>query len=315
MKFKTPKFWRSNNLLSIILTPFSWLYLLGHITNQALKRRKNYSKKLICVGNLIAGGSGKTPAAIAIAKLLQEQNIKVAFASKNYNGTFLEAKQVEKKDVASEVSDEPILLSKIAPSFVAKKREQAIELACQSDAQVIIVDDGFQSENIDFDLKILVVDSSICFGNKKLLPAGPLRDRLAKIGKSDLIIQIDGDKNSLNELKTYKHRIIIAKRVFTNNLDKRAKYLAFSGIAYPEKFFTSMQENGYKLVSTMGYPDHYFYSKEDMKKLHELAANLQARLVTTEKDAVRIKEHIDVLKMELELQDSDLVQKVILKIL
>lgn len=306
---KTPKFWQNNNLISMLLTPFSWLYLLGHKINQQRQVPQKFNKKLICIGNITAGGAGKTPLTIAIAKLLQKNNFKIAFASKNYIGSLDYPKMVNRTtDTACQVSDEPLLLAAHASSFVAKHRVEAVRLAAASDAQITLIDDGLQNNCINADVKILVVDAAIKFGNKKLLPAGPLREPLNAISKVDFIVQIGGDKNSIPELVPYQNKLFIANAVYKPNLNLKQKYLAFTGIAYPSKFFNALVSLGLHITKQVSFADHYLYSKQDIAKLNSLAKRNDSILITTEKDYVRINQNwqrnIKTLKMDLWFDDE-----------
>lgn len=311
MQLKTPKFWQKNNLLTLLLTPVSWLYLLFHRVIQFTYSPRKFNKKLICIGNLSVGGAGKTPFAICLAKEMQRAGLRVAFASKNYIGNCSYPKQVAADDTAKLVSDEPLLLAKIAPSFVAKSRQQAIELACSSEAEVVIVDDGLQSGKIQYNYKIIVVDSVLGFGNKRLLPAGPLRDSLDCLNDVDLIVQVDGNMDSIPELGKFHNKLCIVKRHFVHNLDFKKNYVAFAGIAYPSKFFDSLKMIGIKVVKTIGFPDHYKYEDGDIEELQRTARQFNAELVTTEKDIVKINKDISVLKMMLEFDNAESATKII----
>ncbi len=314
MLFKTPKFWQSNNLISQILTPLSWIYLAAHKINLACQTPKKFDKKIICVGNIIAGGAGKTPSAIALCTLLQKLGSNAAFVSKNYVGKNTTAKLVDPaKDKASEISDEPLLLAKTAPSFTAKDRIEAIALACNSKAEILIIDDGLQSNRFSADIKILVVDSLVQFGNQKLIPAGPLRESLSNIGKADLIFQIGGNKNSIKELSNFREKIFILTPAYKITEKPNKKYVAFTGIAYPQKFFNGLNQLKFNAVEEISFPDHYLYNDRDLKKLEILAKENSAQLITTEKDYVRIfpeQKNIHTLKMILKFdKEQDLIKQ------
>ena len=313
MLFKTPKFWQTNNLISCLLTPLSWIYLAAHKINLAFQTPKKFDKKIICVGNIIAGGAGKTPAAIALCLLLQKLK-SPAFVSKNYAGANTAAKLVDPtKDKASEVSDEPLLLAKIAPSFTAKDRIEAISFACNSDADILIIDDGLQNNRFLADIKILVVDNLVQFGNKKLLPAGPLRESMSNINKVDFIFQIGGDKNSIKELTSFKEKIFTLTPNYKITEKPQKKYIAFTGIAYPQKFFNALKQLKLNVIKEIGFPDHYLYQDQDLKKLEILAKKNSAQLITTEKDYVRIPQNqkdIQTIKMTLKFdKEQDLIKQ------
>lgn len=314
MLFKTPKFWQTNNFISCILTPLSWIYIIAHRANLAFQTPKKFNKKIICIGNITAGGAGKTPSAIALCLLLKKIGSNSAFVSKNYVGRSTEAKLVNyNKDKARDVSDESLLLAKTAPSFTAKDRIEAISFACaNSNTDILIVDDGLQNNRFLADVKILVVDSQIQFGNKKLLPAGPLRESINNISKVDFIFQIGGSKNSIKELTNFRKKIFIVTPTYKIIETPEKKYVAFSGIAYPQKFFNVLKQLKLNAVKEVSFPDHYLYNDQDLKKLETIAKENSAQLITTEKDYVRIppnRKDIHTLKMILKFdKEQDLLK-------
>jgi tetraacyldisaccharide 4'-kinase len=307
MRFKTPKYWQNNNILSYLLLPFSWIYYILHNINYTLQTPKKFDKKVICIGNIIAGGAGKTPVALAVCKLLQKQGLKVAFASKNYTGKNKGPKLINlDQDSAHQVSDEPLMLAKTALSFVSPNRVAAIKLACSSEADIIIVDDGLQNNSFFANIKILVVDSIIQFGNKKLLPAGPLRESIDNLERFDLIFQIGGNKSSVQELAPYQNKLFILNQTYQLPKKLANKYIAFTGMAYPQKFFTALQSLDFNIAKTINFPDHFLYQERDLINLYNIAKKYNAQLITTEKDYVRISSNwqkkISFLRMELNFE-------------
>jgi tetraacyldisaccharide 4'-kinase len=313
MLFKTPKFWQTNSILSYILTPLSWIYIIIHKTNIALQTPKKFNKKIICIGNITVGGSGKTPSAITLCKLLKKMGLNSVFASKNYVGRNTEAKLIDlTKDKAYEVSDEPLLLAKTALSFTAKDRIEAISFACaNSNEDIIIVDDGLQNNRFSADIKILVIDSQIQFGNKKYLPAGPLRESINNINKLDFIFQIGGNKSNIKELSNFKEKIFILTPMYEMIKIPKKKYIAFSGIAYPHKFFNALKQLKINVIREISFPDHYQYRDQDLKKLEVIAKENAAHLITTEKDYIRIpnQKNIHTLIMTLKFdKEQDFIK-------
>lgn len=315
MLFNTPQFWRHKNLLARCLWPFSWLYYLGHKLNQFLQHPIQFKKKIICVGNIIAGGAGKTPVAIALAKSLQQRGIKVAFAYKNYQASNDLAQQVSSNSNVGEFTDEAILLSNIAPCFVARQRIDAINLAQQSDCQIIIVDDGLQDRKVDYDVKIAVCDATIGFGNGYLLPAGPLRDRITSLAQVDYIFQIGGKIDTIKQLTPYQDKIVLMNINYPNKPDINQRYVAFAGLAYPEKFFNGLKKLNLTIVKELTFPDHYLYSSADLQYLQKIATENNSILITTEKDYVRIKKPfaLECLKMELKFETQAIIEEIDVK--
>jgi tetraacyldisaccharide-1-P 4'-kinase len=194
--FRQPNFWKTINILSISLYPISILYSWISKARYLLQKPYHCKSKVICIGNVTIGGSGKTPLAIAIGKLLIAKKYKIAYACKNYGGSIKSATQVVPSHNPTQVIDEAMLLSKIAPTFIASTRLAAIKAASRI-ANIVIADDGLQNNSFHKDLSILAISEDKNFGNNLIFPAGPLRQSLvAGIKKSDLIFMMDETKKS-----------------------------------------------------------------------------------------------------------------------
>ena len=341
---KTPRFWRSINLLSLLLYPVSLIYLLVSKIRFALQSQAKFNKKVICIGNITAGGSGKTPVAIALGKLLIKEGYNIAYACKNYSGNLHQAVEINKQHTTQEVLDEALLLAKIAPTFVAKTRAEAIALASKTEVDFIIADDGLQNNSFFKDLSILVMDLKIGFGNNLILPAGPLRETLKSgLKKVDLVFTVgkisQNIKTHLKNKKTFtiktdftlhnnlqikQYETRGAKCVSTHELTSNDvvfkngscyRYVAFAGLAYPEKFFIALKKIGVNVIEKIDYADHHHYTEKEILYLLAKADKENARLITTEKDLVRIpnKYHkkIDCLKMTMTFQDESQIIKII----
>lgn len=306
---KTPKFWNDINILSILLYPMSLLYLLASKLKFKLQTPVKFNKKIICIGNVTVGGAGKTPVAVALGKLLIEHGYKIAYVCKNYSGSLKGSIEVTKNHNSEEVIDEALLLAKIAKTFVAKDRSAAIASACNEDVDIIICDDGLQNNCFHKDLSILVVDGKTGFGNNLIFPAGPLREHIASALKRVNVIFVIGkvDSSIQEQLKAKKIFYLTPKFHFVQK-NPEEKYIAFAGIAYPEKFFSALESMGVMLVEAISYGDHYQYSEQEIIDLIKKANQANARLITTEKDYARIArkfhQDIDMLKMEIELRDE-----------
>lgn len=313
---KTPDFWLKKSLISNILMPFSWLYQFIFALNVKFSKAKKYKTPIICIGNLTAGGSGKTPTALALGKILAKNNIKFAFLSRGYKGKKQEAIKVNNQMDWREIGDELLLLSEEFDAFMAKNRSHGLELIDKGEYQLSILDDGMQNYSIKKDLSFLVVDSKIKFGNKMLLPAGPLREKIdSGLKKSDLIIVIGGIDDELKEIlaqKISKNEVIEAK-IVAKNLDnfQNKELLAFCGLAYPEKFFSFLTKSGLNVVDKIAFADHYSYKKTDLENLIRKSQNNKQKLITTKKDWVKfdddIKKQIEYLDIELEFDNVELI--------
>ena len=320
---KTPKFWTKRNLISFALLPLSLLYFCGFFLIKIFSNPQKISKPVICIGNLIAGGSGKTPTAIAIGKILREMGVNFAFLSRGYmndGSTFLMIKEDDGAK-AEAVGDEPLLLTKIASTFVAKNRLfGARQIEAMKEHKLILLDDGMQNNTLKRDFTILVVDGKIGFGNNFLIPAGPMREPFfSGLRKTDLVVLIgDGSEKLLQKLSGKK--IVKAKLVLVNYEQYLGKRLiAFCGLAYPEKFFSCLKGNGLEVIEEHSFSDHYRYQIHELENLHQTAKEKNAILITTKKDWVKFpkpfQEKINFLDVELEFENKELIRRELEKFL
>lgn len=320
---KTPKFWTKKNLISCALVPFSWVYFVGFLLVKFFTKTTKISKPIICIGNVIAGGSGKTPVAIAIGKIMQEMLVDFAFLSRGYMNDGSSFLLINKGDVfkASQVGDEPLLLSETAPTFVTTNKVLgAKQLEANNKFQAIILDDGMQSNALCRDYTIMVVDGKIGFGNGFLIPAGPMRESLKMaLKKTDLIVLVgDSDKNLLRKLSGKK---IAKAKIIPINIKEflGKKFIAFCGLAYPQKFFSLLKENGVELVQEIGFSDHYPYKENDLENICEISENRNLGIITTKKDWVKFspkyRKKISYLDIELVFEDKELIKRELKKIL
>lgn len=288
MLFHTPKFWYKTglNLYAFLLTPLSWLYQLGHRLNQKMKGAPYRSRlPVICIGNAIAGGSGKTPAAIALLNILKENGIanNPYFLSRGYGGTIKGPLIVDpSRHRYTDVGDEPLLLCRHAPTIVSANRAAGAKLAETSGADCIIMDDGLQNNSLCKDLSFLVIDRQMDFGNGKTIPAGPLREPLSRLlPKVSAILCVGRPLQS--ELPVFEALIKASKIP-----NPRYTYMAFAGIGWPEKFKYSLDDLDVKLKGWRAFPDHHPYTPEDIIALKEEATRKNVTLITTEKDFLRL---------------------------
>lgn len=279
-----------------MLAPLGWIY--AHATARRIGKDAEYRSDVpvICVGNINAGGTGKTPTVIALILELQARGHKACVVSRGHGGSLDGPVQVDpKKHSARDVGDEPLLTAAFAPTFVAKNRADAAQAAETAGAQVIIMDDGFQNPQIAKDLSIVVVDAFKGFGNGRCIPAGPLREPVdVGMERADLLLSI-GSKSAQNAfLSTWGTSIRTPHlqghlEPLNTGMDwSDTRFLAFAGIGHPEKFFETIRGLGATLVHTEPLEDHQTLSTALMHRLSREAKELNAQLVTTEKDAVRL---------------------------
>ncbi len=285
---KTPIHWKSKNLISLILYPLGCLYGLATALRLKLYTPEKVSSKVICIGNLTAGGTGKTPTAVAVAELLQQHGHKPYFITRGYGGTLQNVIVDAGRHTAREVGDEPLLLARQAPVVVNKNRYQAALKAEKNGADFIIMDDGFQNPLLYKDLSLIVVDGGFGFGNEFCIPAGPLREFLPQgLTRASALAIIGEDRFNLT--RRYPRKPVFrGKMVPVSPPDSRKNIVAFAGIGRPEKFYQSLKELGFNLLLTYDFPDHHFYEEKELLQLISTAQSLNAELYTTAKDFVKI---------------------------
>ena len=321
--FKTPEFWTRKNYIAFALLPLSFIYYAVFCFLAFIHKKEKISKPVICVGNLIAGGSGKTPTAIALGKVLQGMNYKLAFLSRGYmrdGATFLMLKKDDNLK-AEQVGDEPMLLIETAPTFVAQDRLfGAKQIDSMKKFDVVVLDDGMQNNYLHSDFNILVVDASVGFGNGFMIPAGPMRQTLRSgLKKTDLVIVIGEMKKDL--AKKLAGKKIIGAKITPTNLEKfqDKKLLAFCGIAYPEKFFSFLRNNNLNVAETIDFPDHYLYQERDFESIFAIAKKDNLTLISTKKDWVKFPKNyqskISYLDVELHFEDEEMLKNELKKLL
>lgn len=291
---KTPAFWQNRTLLTYLLLPFAALYQLGYLLRRLLVRPTPLPIPVICIGNLVAGGAGKTPVALAIGAWAKQHDIHACFFSKGYGGSAREPMLVDPYfHPHSQVGDEPLLLARILPTVVAKDRLEGAKFAAQQGFRLIIMDDGFQNPNIKPDLSLVVVDSAYGFGNGYTLPSGPLREP-APLGlaRADAVVLLSRDGQEQEAKFDLPAGLpLLPAQIRTVCVTPLAgqPVLAFSGIARPEQFFDSVQNVlNAQLVATRTFPDHHAFTPTQLAALAQEAMLQNAALITTAKDSVRL---------------------------
>ena len=310
---RAPKFWyEPNSWKATFLLPLGYLYnLLTYLRGKTGKPLK-YNCLTICVGNLNVGGTGKTPTTIALADHFQKKGLNVHIVSRGYKGEFHGTFLVNpRKHRSDEVGDEPLLMSEFTSVWVSKRRKNGIAAAEKAGAQVVLLDDGFQDPSFHKDFSILVVDGTRGFGNKKCLPAGPLRENIPQgLKRADALIIVGTNQYGFDTFPSHLKIIrSTLKPVETGMNWKEGKYLAFAGIAHPDKFFETLRSIGANVIDCVALSDHQKLNGQILKRLERKAETARAQLVTTEKDAARLpntfRKKVLSLPVRVEFDDKD----------
>ncbi|HVZ03454.1 tetraacyldisaccharide 4'-kinase [Hyphomicrobium sp.] len=329
MPGREPKWWygAQQHWQAILLSPAG--RLAGTIAAARLAKSPSYRSRLpvICIGNFTVGGSGKTPLAMLIAKLVSEEGWAPWFLSRGYGGRIAGPIRVDPNAHSSdEVGDEPLLLARHAPIFVSRDRcagAKAIE-AVAPDNGVIIMDDGLQNPYLAKDLVIAVVSGERGFGNGLVIPAGPLRAPLrAQIGLADIIVVAKQSSRENLELfdvlraRTQAPIVSATTRPAGNAAHLRGRrVVAYAGIANPDRFFSMLENLGAFVIERRAFPDHHTFAASEARALTDMARRLSADLVTTEKDLMRLsgmkdacgdlRDHSIALGIETAMEGKDL---------
>jgi tetraacyldisaccharide 4'-kinase len=295
---KAPRFWdKPGSLPGLLLAPLGWIY--AKVTARCLARGRFWRAPVpvICIGNLTAGGAGKTPIVRDLADRLTQRGKRPAILTRGYGGRERGPLKVDPgHHRAADVGDEPLLLARNAPCWVAADRAagaQAIAAAgarTGGGADMILMDDGLQNPDLMQDFRLVVVDGESGFGNGRALPAGPLRERVSDgLARADAIIVMGEDRRGLASTFPATIPVLHARlKIPDAPWLVGAKIAAFAGIGRPEKFRKSLEEAGAHLADFQKFADHYHYTPPDLAHLADRADVLGARLVTTEKDWVRL---------------------------
>ncbi len=298
-------------MAAALLAPLGWLYGASVAFKARTARPFDPGMPVICVGNLTAGGSGKTPIAIAIAEMLRARGHKPYFLTRGYGGSEHGPALASRGHSAAVMGDEALLLARTAPTIVARDRAAGARLAKEKGATVIVMDDGHQNFSLRKALSLVVVDAETVFGNGYQIPAGPLREPVAQgLTRADAVIFVgDGEP----DLGGYSGPVLRARLKAEGDAFAGKAVFAFAGIGRPEKFFASLEDSGATVTGSCFFPDHHPYSEDEIIQLRAVAG--EAMLVTTEKDFVRLsttqREGIRMLKITAIFDDAHAIERLL----
>jgi len=318
IKLIYPKFWSKENTLALLLIPASWIYRMLGFCRKIFTKKIKFSAQVICIGNATVGGTGKTQLVAWLAKTLKKSNISFVIITKGYGSSLRGVKKVLENDTPEQVGDESVLLREFGTVIAASKISYATGVIDTIKPDVIIVDDGMQNPSFHKDLIILTIDSLRGIGNGLIFPAGPLRQSLKSSLKiADAVVMIGNEPCKdlkLIERLLLKPKLLIEAKITLKYFgDLGKKYLAFTAIGNPDKFYKTLTDNKINVLVTKSFPDHHFFSSEEIYnlKLDALKNNLQ--LITTKKDYVKIhdRQNIECAEVDLLIKQEEKLLKLI----
>ncbi len=289
---REPEFWyKPVSLAARLGAPLGYAYYLGGFLKRVLARAHKIDCPVICVGNATIGGAGKTPVTDMLATALTQTGYRPAILSRGYGGRLTGPLRVRADHMAQDVGDEPCLLAQRHAVYIGADRRLSAALARQHDRDVLILDDGYQNGAVFYDLRILVVDGQRGFGNEHLIPAGPLREPWrAALARADGVVINQGQPAPELVAACERHNIPIFSAVIQPKNPRPKAVYAFCGIANPNKFTRSLDAAGYDIKGTWFFDDHHPYTEIDARTLLGEASKRDAHLITTEKDAMRLRD-------------------------
>ncbi len=314
---KTPKFWYYNNtsstIIALALYPLSIIWIIISFVKKIFIKPYKSKLKVICVGNLNIGGTGKTPFTIYTFKILKKLGYKPVFLTRGYKGLEKGPVKVRPDHNFNDVGDEALLLSKVGPTVVSANRSLGAKFieGLKNNYNVILMDDGLQNNTLEQDIKLLLVDKKLKFGNEFCFPSGPLREPTKQgLENIDAIILTGNDKKFTNYNDKFNHKTIFNSsiKIIKSSITKTTNIFAFCALANPDKFFDTLYQNDYNVISKQSFPDHHQYTEKEINNLILNAKNQNLTLLTTEKDYVKIqdkKNEINVLSIESSLDTKD----------
>ena len=306
MKIKKPYFWDlpKPNIISYFLIPFSILIIIRNFFLKFIKKKKSSNIKTICIGNIYIGGTGKTSLTIKVYEILNKLNKKIATVKKYY----------------SDQKDEQYLLDEKTSLIISESRSKAIEQGIKENYKILIFDDGLQDAKIDYDLKFVCFKSKNWIGNGLYIPAGPLREKISSLKKFNAVF-LNGNSDDLETIQYQIKKINPNIKIFIthyrisniNEYDLKSKYLIFSAIGDPLSFKNILIENNFDISKELIFGDHYNYDNKDIEKIQNIAKKNNLKIITTEKDYVKIpdklKHNINYLSINLYIQnESELIE-------
>jgi tetraacyldisaccharide 4'-kinase len=316
-----PDFWaRPAGFAARLLTPFGGVWNAFGCLHRAISHPYQAPVPVVCVGNLVAGGAGKTPVVLSLAEWLAARGVAVAVVTRGYGGALTGPLRVDpRRHDWREVGDEAVLIAERAPCWIARNRARGVREAALSGAGAILLDDGFQNPTVDKTLSLIVVDAAYGFGNGRVMPAGPLRESLTSGLARAAAVVLVGDGPVPAAVKDRQGILRATLEPLEASRFAGRPFFAFAGIGRPEKFFATLRSIDARVVATRAFPDHHRYTANEIDALRRAADRAAAQLVTTKKDIVRVPPHlrsgIEVLEIEVRWADPAALERLMAPIM
>lgn len=315
---RAPEFWARDGGVARLLAPLGWAYGVGAGLRQTFGRPWRAPLAVIGIGNLVAGGAGKTPVALAVAQRLIARGRIVHILGRGYGGRFAGPLAVDPAHhSAADVGDEALLLVKAAPTWISRNRVAGAKAVAAVRADALILDDGHQDPSLHKDVALVVVDGGFGFGNGRTMPAGPLREPIAAgLDRATAIVLVGTDAIGITPTLSAAGKPILRARLVPEDTRWAGRsVVAFAGIGRPEKFFATLTEAGARIVESRAFADHHPYAPAEIEALKRSAQAANASLVTTAKDMVRVpaagRVGIEVLTVRLEWEDQGALDRIL----
>ncbi|NCB49701.1 MAG: tetraacyldisaccharide 4'-kinase [Alphaproteobacteria bacterium] len=314
---KAPLFWnKEHSLWGLFFIPFGMLFAFGNFLRQK-KKSFEIPVPVFCIGNIVVGGSGKTPTALYLADIFSQKAKKVVYLNHGYKSERQNVVLQKGSVFQQGLSEEAFLLAQKAETVINSNRKEGALTALKLSPDILIMDDGFQNPSLQKDFSILVFDGHKGIGNGRILPAGPLRESLKSgLKRAQAVLILGEDETSLS-LKIQK--INPKMPVFLGQIrpsfpfKKKEEYIAFAGIGRPSKFFDMLKENGFNLKKEISFSDHCPYTSKEIKFLKSLGKNF----ITTEKDYIKLpkdfQKQVDVVPISILFQEERRFENLVLK--
>jgi tetraacyldisaccharide 4'-kinase len=322
MAMRAPNFWgpACERSVADLLAPTGWLYGLGTRLRLATMISWRAPVPIICIGNLTAGGSGKTPLAMEITRRLPARGDNPHLLTRGYGGNKAGPLLVNPAvHDTHTIGDEALLLAAIAPTWVSRHRASGAAAAVAAGASVIVMDDGLQNPDLVKDLSIVVVDGTYGFGNERLIPAGPLRESVTTgLARADAVVVIGDDSAGVIATVAQQRGSAFPILVATVHPQAEAaaalskqRVVAFAGIARPERFFATLESIGCSVIDRFAFADHHAYKDAELSAIAERAGD-DTLIVTTAKDAARLqpawRARVNVLPIQVRFADESALE-------